>query len=228
MDVAGTARTGSSQRAADSHAAPLSDEALIRRLIEGSEDALATLYDRHSHAVFATALRQGADHAVAAEVLQDTFMALWNRAEQFDAARGSLSAWLASIARNRAIDHLRAARRRGATPFSSFGGDEPDSDALGQWLERNGQLLGSAPPEIAPETAVLRQDARTSIAAGIATLGHAERRVILLAYQEGLTQTEIAARLGWPLGTVKTRTRRALLQLRERLEGSLAGQGVAE
>jgi RNA polymerase sigma-70 factor, ECF subfamily len=206
--------------------AAVSDAALVQRMSEGSEDALATLYDRHSAAVFAGALRYSGDRSIAAEVLQDTFMTLWNRAEQFDSSRGSLAGWLSSIAHNRAIDHLRTARRRGATPFSSFGDAETDGEALGQWLETNGRLLGAAPPEVGPEAAVLRLEAGTAIAAGIATLGHAERRVIMLAYQEGLSQVEIAARLGWPLGTVKTRTRRALLHLREQLEGSRPADGA--
>ena len=205
---------------------PLSDAALVRQLVAGSEDALATLYDRHSPAVFTAALRYSGDRSIAAEVLQDTFMTLWNRAEQFDSSRGSLAGWLCSIAHNRAIDHVRAARRRGAAPFSSSGGEDADADAVGQWLEMNGRLLGAAPPEVGPEAAVLRQEARASIAAGVATLGHAERRVIMLAYQEGLSQVEIAARLGWPLGTVKTRTRRALLHLRERLEDSRPAEGA--
>ena len=204
------------------------DGTLVRQLIEGSEEALATLYDRHSPAVFASALRYSGDQSIAAEVLQDTFMTLWNRAEQFDETRGSLAGWLSSIAHNRAVDHLRAARRRGATPFSSFGDDDADGDAVGQWLEVNGRLLGAAPPEVGPEVAVQHHEARASLAAGIATLGHAERRVIMLAYQEGLSQVEIAARLGWPLGTVKTRTRRALLHLRARVEDSRAADGVRQ
>ena len=105
---------------------PPSDAALVRQLVAGSEDALATLYDRHSPAVFSAALRYSGDRAIAAEVLQDTFMTLWNRAEQFDSSRGSLVGWLSSIAHNRAIDHLRTARRRGAAPFSSFGDEEAD------------------------------------------------------------------------------------------------------
>ncbi len=204
------------------------DGCLVRQLIEGSEEALATLHDRHSPAVFASALRYSGDRSIAAEVLQDTFMTLWDRAEQFDEARGSLAGWLSSIAHNRAVDHLRAARRRGATPFSSFGGDDADGDAVGQWLEMNGRLLGAAPPEVGPEVAVLHQEARVSIVAGIATLGHAERRVIMLAYQEGLSQVEIAARLRWPLGTVKTRTRLALLHLRARVEDSRAADRVRQ
>ncbi len=207
-------------------AEPASDAALVRQLIDGSEAALATLYDRYSPAVFTSALRYSGDRSIAAEVLQDTFMTLWNRAEQFDSSRGSLAGWLASIAHNRAIDRLRTARRRDAAPFSSFGAEEADGDTVAQWLETNGRLLGAAPPEVGPEAAALRLEAGSALAAGIATLGHAERRVIMLAYQEGLSQVEIAARLGWPLGTVKTRTRRALLHLRDRLEESRPSEGA--
>src|SRR6476620_3394823 len=83
-----------------------SDSSLIRRLVEGSEDALAGLYDRHAQAVFATAMRVSHDRGMAAEVVQETFLTLWNRAEQFDASRGALIAWMLTIARNRAIDRL--------------------------------------------------------------------------------------------------------------------------
>src|SRR6266550_9602784 len=88
-----------------------SDASLMRRVVDGSQDALASLYDRHGGAVFRAALRTSRDHSIAAEVVQETFLALWNRAELFDPARGSLSAWLATIARNRAIDRLRSAAR---------------------------------------------------------------------------------------------------------------------
>jgi RNA polymerase sigma-70 factor (ECF subfamily) len=198
-----------------------SDASLVRLVVDGSHEAIACLYDRYGAAVFRTALRSCGDRLVAADVVQETFLALWNRAEQFDPARGSLSAWLLTIARNRTIDHLRAAGRRlPATPFSSFADDEADEGSASQWLETSGELIGAAPAEPLPEAAVLDAEARATIAAGLATLGAAERQVILLAYQEGLTQSEIAERLGWPLGTVKTRTRRAHRHLRELLEQS--------
>src|SRR6188508_1946205 len=95
----------------DLAADPMSDSRLMRQLIDGSEDALAGLYDRHAPAVFAAAMRVSRDRGIAAEVVQDTFLALWNRAETFDASRGPLPAWLLTIARNRAIDRLRGAAR---------------------------------------------------------------------------------------------------------------------
>ena len=99
-----------------------SDSSLMRHLMEGSEDALEDLYDRHAQAVFSTALRVSRDREIAAEVVQDTFLTLWNRAELFDRSRGALSSGLLSIARNRAIDRLRSAGRHDrAATFSSFG-----------------------------------------------------------------------------------------------------------
>ena len=155
--------------------------------------------------------------------MQETFLALWNRAEQFDPSRGSLITWLSTIARNRTIDHLRAAGRRlSPAPFSAFAGTDAPDGATTDWLERSGELVGSAVPEPEPETALSSKETHEAIAAGLAVLGSRERQVILLAYQDGLTQSEIAARLSWPLGTVKTRMRRAHRQLREALERSSA------
>ena len=198
-----------------------SDEELVRRLIDGSHDALASLYDRHSTAIFRRALRTGADRPTAEEVVQETFLVLWNRAELFDPSRGSLPAWLLVIARNRTLNHLRAAARRPATtPFSSFGGEGSGEDWTTQWLETSGDLVGAARPEPGPEAAISTRETSEWVAAALASLGAPERQVILLAHGEGLSQSEIATKLGWPLGTVKTRTRRAYRQLRGRLEGS--------
>ena len=197
------------------------DGCLLREMIGGSESAFATLYDRYSASIFATAQRASRDRGLADEVVQETFLALWNRAESFDPARGSLIAWLSTIARNRTIDHLRAAGRRLApAPFSSFGWADSTDGSATEWIERTGELVGAAEPEPEPEGALVSMETREAIAAGLATLGAPEREVILLAYQEGLTQSQIAARLGWPIGTVKTRTRRAHRQLREVLDRS--------
>ena len=96
-----------------------SDSSLLGQLIEGSQDAFAGLYDRHAQAVFATALRVSQDRGIAAEVVQDTFLTLWNRAELFDPARGALPTWLLAIARNRADDRVRVASRHDrAAPFA--------------------------------------------------------------------------------------------------------------
>jgi RNA polymerase sigma-70 factor (ECF subfamily) len=203
---------------------PESDSSLMRQLIEGSHDALASLYDRHANAVFAAALRVTRDREIAAEVVQETFLTLWNRAELFDASRGALASWLLTIARNRAIDRLRAAgRHERAATFSSFGRGDMDDQSTVEWLTSTGELIGAAGSEPGPEMALSDKETRESIQDALASLSPLERRVIELAYDTGLTQAEIAAQLGWPMGTVKTRTRRALRHLRERLEGPQSG-----
>jgi RNA polymerase sigma-70 factor (ECF subfamily) len=206
-----------------------SDVSLMRRVIEGSQDALAVLYDRHGGAVFRAALRTSRDQSIAAEVVQETFLALWNRAELFDPARGSLPSWLLTIARNRAVDHLRAAGRHDrAATFSSFERDDASDHSFADWLTAAGELIGAAGPDQAPEDALSDKELRHSIGTAIAALDPVERSVILLAYDGGLSQAEIAVRLGWPLGTVKTRTRRALRRLRELLAGSVEDPSARE
>jgi RNA polymerase sigma-70 factor (ECF subfamily) len=198
---------------------PELDARLVRQMIGGSQDALAALYDRHSSTVFAAAMRSSGDRWIAAEVVQETFLALWDRAELFDSSRGTLPAWLARIARNRAIDRLRAAaRRERAATFSSFARSAADEQSIAEWLTASGQLIGAAGPEPVPDIAVTDKETRAAIEHALSSLEPAERRVIVLAYEGGLTQSQIAASLGWPIGTVKTRTRRALRHLRDRLE----------
>jgi RNA polymerase sigma-70 factor (ECF subfamily) len=138
----------------------------------------------------------------------------------FDPSRGSLASWLATIARNRAVDHHRRAARRPAMTFSSFGLEDIDDSTTVEWLARSGSLLGAAGADRSPEDALSDLEMRESLDEALASIAPSERQVIDLAYRAGLSQAEIAARLNWPLGTVKTRTRRALRQLRERLEAA--------
>ena len=196
-----------------------SDASLVREVAGGSQEALAALYDRHADRVYAAAMRVSRDSWVAAEAVQETFLALWNRAEPvYDSARGSLTAWLQRIARNRTVDHLRAAgRHHKAASFSMFA-TGAGNDPVDEWLGGLGELIGMSDPEPGPEVALSTKEARAAIQDAIATLGPLERSVILLAYADGLSQSEIADRLGWPIGTVKTRTRRALSRLRDQLE----------
>lgn len=206
-------------RAADPSVDLVTDTGLLRHMIGGSEAALAALYDRHGNAVYAAAMRVGRDPSIAEEVVQATFLTLWNRAELFDPSRGTLPTWLQAIARRRTIDHLRAAGRRGrAITLSSVIGADADRDSMGDWLTVSGELVGVAAPEPGPEHALASKETRASIEEALATLAPPERSVITLAYQTGLSQSEIAARLGWPIGTVKTRTRRALRHLRDWFE----------
>ena len=195
---------------------PSDDAALVREIADGSQIALAALYDRHADAVYAAASRLTNDRHVAEEVVQETFLALWNRAELFDPAAGSLAAWLHAIARNRTVDRLRAAGRRpNLVPLSSTTADgEQDSAAL-ERLVATGRVLGGSDIGPGPERALESTELRETLQAALEGMPDPERTVIVLAYREELSQSEIATRLGWPLGTVKTRTRRALLRLRE-------------
>jgi RNA polymerase sigma-70 factor (ECF subfamily) len=206
-----------------------SDATLVRAVAEGSHDALAALYDRHADAVFASASRLTSDRGMAEEVVQETFLALWDRAETFDPSVGSLAAWLYTIARNRTVDRLRAAGRRpNLVPLSSAasGGsalgssDDADADTLERVLA-SGMLVAGAVPPPSPERELSLRELRTALQQALAAMPEPERVVIVMAYAEDLSQSEIADRLGWPLGTVKTRTRRALRHLREVL-----GSGV--
>jgi RNA polymerase sigma-70 factor, ECF subfamily len=194
------------------------DSALVRAVAAGSSDALAVLYDRYVDSIFAVARRLTSDRGAAEEVVQETFLALWDRAETFDPAMGSVGGWLRAIARNRTVDRLRSAARRPTLvpyPVSPSSG-ESDGASLDR-VATPGSVVGGSAASPTPEEGLASAETRRAIQAALATMPAAERDVILLAYQDELTQVEIADRLGWPLGTVKTRTRRALSRLREAL-----------
>jgi RNA polymerase sigma-70 factor, ECF subfamily len=201
----------------DDPSGAIDDATLVREVAAGSQAALARLYDRHADAVFAAASRLTSDRQVAEEVVQETFLTLWNRAELFDPASGSLAAWLYTIARNRTVDRLRAAGRR--PTLVSFplvrGEDEVDTARLDRLTtSASASVIGGAREGPGPENELESTEVRSAIARALAEMPEPERLAIVLAYREELTQAEIAERLGWPLGTVKTRTRRALRRLR--------------
>lgn len=173
-----------------------SDNELLQRIRRGDEAALAALYDRHAHFVAAIALRIVGDRELAEEVVQDTFLRSWHHIDSYDPSRGRVITWLLGIARNRAIDMLRSrshqARRR----------------------ERN-SLSDAIPSDAAefPDVFALRE----VMARAISILSTDQRQIIELAYYGGLSQTEIAQKLGLPLGTVKSRTRSGMEKLRVEL-----------
>ena len=193
----------------------LDDARLVARIASGDEAAFVTAYDRHAAFVFGSVARFVGDRDLAAEIVQDAFMALWRRAAQFDAAAGSLLTWLLAIARHRAIDRLRAEGRRPGRDAIHL--DALVSDGAG------GGSRPDVPPELIagsatdPGTVASRRWVQSVVRAGISELPEHERRVILLGYGQDLSQSQIAERLEWPLGTVKSRTRRAMAQLRGRL-----------
>lgn len=197
------------------------DAVLVAGLVDGDEDALAELYDRHGDAVFRLAFRFLGDRQLAEEVMQETFLALWNRAELYDHRVASLSAWLLTIARNRAVDRLRALGRRPVSIALSAVGSEDGDDAAEERTLAAGALVGSGTVADDPEARLEARWLGDAVRAVLSTMPEPERRAIELAYYEDLTQVEIAQRLGWPLGTVKTRTRRALGRLRVLLGDAL-------
>ncbi|HZC31820.1 MAG TPA: sigma-70 family RNA polymerase sigma factor [Candidatus Bathyarchaeia archaeon] len=194
------------------------DALLVQDVVGGSQSALAELYDRHATMVYRVAIAVDRDRGAAEEVVQETFLTLWNKAERFDQSRGSLAGWLASIARNQSIDRLRAAGRSRITSFSALTAGLDEEESAVEWLVASGDLVAAGTPEAAPERALEEWESRAYLASTINGLTPVERQAILLAYRDGLTQPEIAERLGWPLGTVKTRSRRALRRLREAID----------
>jgi RNA polymerase sigma-70 factor (ECF subfamily) len=193
----------------------LDDARLVGRIAAGDEAAFVIAYDRHSSYLFGSLVRFLGDREVAAEVVQDAFMALWRRAPQFDATAGSLLTWLLSIARHRAIDRLRAEGRRPLRDAASL--DEMAGDGTGPTAQAPGELVAGAATD--PGTVASRRWVQAVVRTGISELPRNEREVIVLGYSLDLSQAQIAERLEWPIGTVKSRTRRALAQLRSNLAG---------
>jgi RNA polymerase sigma-70 factor (ECF subfamily) len=195
----------------DAHDAGLQDEVLVSGLRSRDLGAFEALYDRYADLVFSVALRVVGDRHVAEDVMQDVYLQLWRRPEQFDAARGSFRTWLLSVARNRSIDELRAAARRlrRTAPASRAGEEEAIEDT-----DRRGD----------PAAASVFADERAAVRAALAAIPDEQRIAIELGYFGGLTQQEIAERLGQPLGTVKTRIRLGMQKLRATLERAHAGE----
>lgn len=172
------------------------DGELAERLRKRDPQALAELYDRYGRLVYSLIVRVVRDGALAEDLVQETFLRVWNRAQGFDAERGALGPWLLAVARNRAIDYLRSAggRERKALEL-----EEVDHPTLYRDMERD----------------ILASDKVRIVRSALEKLSPRQREVIELAYFEGLTQTEMAERMGQPLGTVKTWVRAALKSLRE-------------
>jgi RNA polymerase sigma-70 factor (ECF subfamily) len=165
----------------------------------------AELYDRHSRLIFSVIVRILRSQSDAEEVLQEVFVRVWNRAETYNERLGWPAAWLARIARNRAIDRLRARRARGEhlPPL----GDTPD------YAEGPQAITRETPEKLAAEAATA-----ATVRDALASLPEAQRSLIEAAFFDGYTHQELAHRFGLPLGTVKTRIRTGMLAMRARLE----------
>jgi len=171
------------------------DVALMRRMAEGDETALAAVYDRYGGLVYSVAVRVLGNAELAEEVSQDIFYQLWRTASAFNPSRGSLGGWLLVCARNRAISRLRG---RAAEPAAEL-------------REREVVLNVNLENDLAQAQQISR------VRAALERLQPAQRQALELAYFEGLTHTEIARRTGEPLGTVKTRLRAAVEFLKKAL-----------
>lgn len=184
-------------------AAGPSDEHLLERLAAGPDErALSDLYDRYQAQMYGLAMRITRDPALAQDAVQEAFVGVWRNAARYATGRSTVRTWMLSIAHHRAIDIVR--RRRPTTTLPEVETAEP---AL-------------TTPDVWPEVAHALD--RDVVASALATLPDAQREAIQLAYFEGLTQVEIAARTDTPLGTVKSRVRLGLLAMRRVLEGEVA------
>jgi RNA polymerase sigma-70 factor, ECF subfamily len=191
------------------------DRALASRIARGDDGAFMTVYDRYGDMLFGTALRFFRDRDTAADIVQETMLAVWRRSDQYDPDHGSLGAWMLGIARNRSIDRLRAEARRPKVvrPAAEAVGGSDASEPLA-WTG----LALVAEDRDEPATEADRRWVRALLATTMSEMRAEERDVLVLAYDHGLSPSEIAERLGVPIGTVKSRTRRALAGLRDRLQ----------
>jgi RNA polymerase sigma-70 factor (ECF subfamily) len=172
------------------------DPALVERLLRRDPQALAELYDRYGRLVYSLIVRVVKDGGIAEDLVQETFLRAWNGVRGFEARRGSIGPWLPAVERHRAIDYVR-----------SLAGREPNAAGFGQtdhpalYIDMERDILGSGQVRM--------------VRAALQKLSAHQRQAIELAYFEGLSQTEMAERMGQPLGTVKTWVRTALQNLRD-------------
>ena len=175
------------------------DRNLAERLKRREPAAMAQLYDSYGKLAFSLIYRIVRDVGVAEDLVQETFLRVWNRVQGFDAARGALGPWLLAVARNRAIDYIR-----------SSGGKMARGSLDLEYAEHQSTFVNF-------ESDLLTRDREIRVRKAVDRLNENQRHVIEMAYFEGLSQSEMAERMGQPLGTVKTWVRSALKSLREEL-----------
>jgi RNA polymerase sigma factor (sigma-70 family) len=192
-------------RAAQSVSLPvdqLSDEVLISAIARGAVWAMELLYERYSRILYSLAYRMVADHQVAEDLLQDAFLAVWRRATSYSPQSGAARSWIVSIMHHRAIDYLRAVRRRSTLKQATWEEVERDES--------------TAFPDVWDEAWQNVQSAQ--IREALMQLPTEQRMVIELAYFQGWTHSEIAEGCQLPLGTVKARMRLGMARLKRALE----------
>lgn len=172
---------------------------LVRAVARGDEQAFATLYDQYGHILFGFLVRILRSRPEAEDTLQEVLIQVWQQAASFDETRGRAFTWLVTLARSRALDRLRASDSRERAARRSVESSSPAESAEGA------------------DDAALRSERGLVVRRALAELPEEQRRNLLFAYLDGMSQTEIAERTGQPLGTVKTRMRAGLKKLSEML-----------
>lgn len=182
----------------------IADDQLVTRIASGDGAALEAMYDRYVRQCFGLALRMVREPALAEEVVQEVFLKLWSKPQSFSPHKGAFVSWLLSLVHHRCVDELR---KRARTEVA-LGGDEP--------LD----VLNTRPdPQPDPGEQVWVLEQQRMVRQALRELPENQRQVLELAYFGGLSQSQIAARLSQPLGTVKTRMRMGLQNLRQLLQG---------
>ena len=178
----------------------LSDHGLLALTARGDREAFSRLYDTYSGVAYSLAVRIVRDRDLAADVVQDAFVTVWNQAAKFEASRGQPSSWILTLTHHKAVDMVRREQRRRAEP-----------------LDDGAELVDSAPPV---EEKAWQGVAREQVRQAMQKLPDPHREVLELAYFAGFTQSELAERLSLPIGTVKSRTFTAMTSLRRLLSES--------
>jgi RNA polymerase sigma-70 factor (ECF subfamily) len=184
----------------DPHTEHLSDHGLLALTARGDREAFSRLYDMYSTVAYSLAVRIVRDRDLAADVVQDAFVTVWNQAATFTASRGQPSSWILTLTHHKAVDMVRREQRRRTEP-----------------LEGAGEIADSAP---AVEEAAWQGVAREQVREAMQKLPDPHREVLELAYFAGFSQSELAERLSLPIGTVKSRTFAAMTTLRQLLSES--------
>jgi RNA polymerase sigma-70 factor (ECF subfamily) len=179
------------------------EQALLERVARRDAGAFEALYDRYGRSVYSVAMGMLRDAPAAEEVTQDVFLSLWRTASDFDARRGAPRTWILALAHHKAVDAVRRRRVRAFEPLSESMVADADVAAL-----------------------ALRAVEGARVREALGALSDAQRQALTLAYYEGLTQQQIAARLGVPLGTIKTRMRDGMLKLRDHLGPQMVETGL--
>lgn len=181
------------------------DASILRRIAQGEEPALAELYDRYAQLLYSLGMRILRSVQDAEDIVQEVFMQVWNKAALYEARKGTVHTWLVTMMRNRAIDRLRS-------KVSRHSGQQVDVTSL---------TLFADAASSNPHSHTVKNEDQKLVLGTLKQLSIDQQQVLALAYYEGFSQSEIAARLNIPLGTVKSRMRKGLQSMHSILKGKI-------